>query len=70
MTAAGLINILNSLPYNTKIISNSGWEDETDIESVWYNPSLKIAVLTQCTSCRNQNIYGANGYKLIYNSED
>lgn len=69
MTAAGLINILNSLPSNTEILSNSRWEDETDIESVWYNPVLKRAVLGQyvhpCNKDHNQ--YNLEGYKLIYN---
>lgn len=65
MTVIDLIPKLVILPGDTKVISNSGWEGETNVDGIWYNEEIKEVHLTQGTEFELQNGY-RNGFKLIY----
>ena len=59
----------NNIPYDVKLLSDSGWEcDATDMDGVYYNSESNIIVFTQYASkfdCYQKD----NKWKMIYSND-
>ena len=71
MTASKLISILATLPENSTVVSNSGWEcDPTDIGGIYYCKETNEIHLTQGGNYENDYGYKPHDgltYECIYN---
>lgn len=64
MTRAELVGYLEAVPSDCRIISNSGWEFESDIGGIWYNPTKNECHLTQGGKLENKRGY-KDGFQKI-----
>lgn len=75
MTKNELIKLLEPLPSDCVIMSNSGWEcGETDIGGIWYNKNKNECHLTQGGIYQKEkgykNDYGVREYfEMLYCTE-
>ena len=65
MTNDEMAKFLVTLPPDCKVICNTGWEFEADINGIWYSESLNEVHLTQGGTFEKNHGY-KNGFKLIY----
>jgi len=68
MNAMELITVLNQVPGNTEIMSDSGWEVcASDCSRAFYNEEQEALVLTQHS---HHKIYNGEDWKEIFPREE